>query len=110
MMCEHCFEDMTRNPQWRLKNMEDRCKDQPNHWVHNIREYKEPTSSHLCSWNNACYRRHKTFDELEANGTKEMTYAYDDAQNRYSERDMRAITKHNRRYEGSGGDGKRQRR
>jgi len=86
--------------------MKERCQAQPTHWVHQVRGEKEPTSQHLFSWEDNCDRRYVNFDTLEGNGTKEMSYAYDNAVNRYSHEDKRKIQKHNRRYQGSGGYGR----
>ena len=84
--------------------MKDRCQAAPTHWVHSVRGENEPTSTYLVSWTNNCDRRYVTFDELEDNGTKEMTYAYDSPQNRYSQEDKRKIRQNDRRYnQGSGG-------
>ena len=107
LMCEHCHNDVTRNPEYRVKIMKIRCESQPSHWVHNVRGNSEPNSKHLMSRGNNCNRRYVTFDELEENGTKEGTYAYDDWKNLFSDRDRRAKREHESRYHGSGGDGSR---
>ena len=106
------------NPRKRVESMKARCKNDARHWIHNVREDKEPTAEYLSSWANNVDRRFKSFDELEANGTKEQTFAYDDAQNRYSAKDKAKIQGHLARGRGSGGgyerraddDHKRQRR
>ena len=96
--------------------MKERCLLTPSHWVHSVRGEYEPTSTYLISWTNNCDRRYVTFDELEENGTREMSYAYDNALNRYSPADKAKIRQNDRRYQGSGGDSgndrgdKRQRR
>ena len=85
--------------------MKERCLLTPSHWVHSVRGEYEPTSTYLMSWNNNCDRRYVTFDELEENGTREMSYAYDNALNRYTPADKAKIRQNDRRYyQGSGGD------
>ena len=86
--------------------MKERCKAQPLHWVHQLREDREPTAKHLVSWENNCDRRFVTFNQLEENGTMEKTFAYDNPVNKYSAKDKRKIQSNNRRYHGSGGDGR----
>ena len=106
------------NPARRVESMKDRCKYDARHWIHNVREDKEPTAKYLVSWANNADRRWRSFDELEENGTKEMTYAYEHAQNRFSAKDKVKIQGHLARGRGSGGgydrraddDHKRQRR
>ena len=87
--------------------MQKRCQAQPTHWVHQVRGEREPTAQQLVSWGNNCDRRFVTFDQLEENGTKEGTYAYDDWRNLFTERDKRKMRENDRRYQGSGGDGAR---
>ena len=108
LMCEHCYQNVTRNPEYRVRAMKKRCASVPNHWVHTVQGETVPTAKYLMSWNNNCNRRYVNFDELVENGTKEGTYAYNDAQNLYSARDKRKIWQNDSRY-GQRGDGARDR-
>ena len=98
--------------------MKDRCKADVRHWIHQVREEKEPTAEYLCSWANNADRRYKSFDELEDNGTKEQSYAYEDPRNRFTPKDKAKIQGHLARGQGSTGgydrrsddDNKRRRR